>query len=191
MDNINELEELRQQISQLKERLDHESTLNEQLLHDSLKMKMHSVHTLVYKVIGMGVVGVAAWILLGIMLHLSPYFIIFTCLMMLVSVTAEYLINHMRDDAFTANLKETASRLVRMKRMRLLQTIIGGTFMILVWLPYLVYEFSQHLIGREFISMIVGAAVGLVIGACIGLSILFRMQRANDEMIRQIEEFSR
>lgn len=186
MNNTNELEDFRMQICELKQRLDRESTLNEQLLHDSLRMKMRSVHTLVGKVICIGIVGVVAWIFLGIEWHLSPYFIAFTCLMMLASMTAEYLINNMQDEAFTTNLRETVTRLVRMKKMRLRQTFVGCMVLVFVWMPWLACEFSRNLYAKEFI---LGAGVGLTIGAGIGLSILFRMQRANDEMIRQIEEF--
>lgn len=191
MDKINDLEELRSQISELKQRLDRESTLNEQLLHDSLKMKMTSVHRLVQKVITFGIIGVAAWIIVGMTWHLSPYFIAFTILMLLASTSAEYVINRMKYDEFTTNLKDTVTRLVRMKKMRLRQTIVGGTIIIFIWGPWLVYELSQHLDAREFLPMIIGAAVGFVIGAGIGLNILFKMQRANDEMISQIEEYTK
>ncbi len=191
MENINELEEMRQQIGELKQRLDRESTLNEQLLHDSLKMKMNTVHRLVWKVISIGVLGIASWIFLGLTWHLSPLFIAATCVMMLASMTAEYLINRMRDDACSTNLKDTVAHLARMKKMRLRQTLTGFAVLIVVWLPWLAWEFNQHLNALEFKFMGIGAAVGFVIGACIGLSILFKMQRANDEMIRQIEEFTK
>lgn len=191
MENINVLEDIRHQISELKQRLDRESTLNEQLLHDSLKMKMNTVHVLVRKVITMGIVGIGAWIFIGMEWHLSPWFIAFTCLMMLASITAEYFVNRMKDDAFTTNLKDTATRLVCMKKMRLRQTIIGGTTLILVWFPWLAYEFGHHLDEKTCLPMIIGAVVGGIIGACVGISILLKMQRANDEMIRQIEEFTK
>lgn len=191
MDNIKELEEMRQQISELKDRLDRESTLNVQLLHDSLKTKMRSVHTLVRKVLIKGTVGIGAWVFIGYYWELSPIFIAFTCLMMFASMTAEYLINRMADEALTTNLKETATRLIRMKKLRLRQTITGGTVLILVWFPWLAYEFSQHLGLEVYQPMIIGAAVGGIIGACIGIGILLKMQHANDEMIRQIEEFTK
>ena len=54
MNNINELEDMRQQINELKQRIDRESKLNEQLLHDSLKTKLHSLNTMVCKVISAG-----------------------------------------------------------------------------------------------------------------------------------------
>lgn len=191
MENINEMEDIRKQIVELKARLERESTLNEQLLHDSLKMKMHSVHRLVRRVITMALVGVAVWVFIGTMWHLSPYFIAFTCLMMLASATAEYLVNSMDSDALTTNLKDTAARLVRMKKMRLRQTLIGFSVLILIWIPWGVYEFGQHLDTEVYQPMMIGGAVGLVIGACVGIGILVKMQRANDEMIRQIEEFTK
>lgn len=185
------MEDIRKQIVELKARLERESTLNEQLLHDSLKMKMHSVHRLVRRVITMALVGVAVWVFIGTMWHLSPYFIAFTCLMMLASATAEYLVNSMDSDALTTNLKDTAARLVRMKKMRLRQTLIGFSVLILIWIPWGVYEFGQHLDTEVYQPMMIGGAVGLVIGACVGIGILVKMQRANDEMIRQIEEFTK
>ena len=139
----------------------------------------------------MALVGVAVWVFIGTMWHLSPYFIIFTCLMMLASATAEYLVNSMDSDALTTNLKDTAARLVRMKKMRLRQTLIGFSVLILIWIPWGVYEFGQHLDTEVYQPMMIGGAVGLVIGACVGIGILVKMQRANDEMIRQIEEYTR
>lgn len=191
MEIINELEVIRKQIAELKQRLERESTLNEQLLHDSLKTKIQTVHALVRKVVSIGIVGIAAWIFVGYLWHLSPYFIAFTCLMLLASITAEYLINRMKHDTFTTNLKDTAARLIRMKKMRLRQTLIGVAVLILLWIPWLTYEFSQHLDDRIFLPTIIGCAIGGVIGACVGLNILFKMQRANDDMIRQIEEFTK
>lgn len=191
MDNITELEEIRRQMGELKQRLDRETTLNERLLHDSLKMKMDSVHILVRKTIAMGTAGIALWFVIGREGLLSSSFIVFTCLMMLVSMTAEYLINRMADDDLSANLSDTVARLVRMKTLRLRQTLIGIAVLVFLWLPWLTYEFRQHLDDREYMIMTIGAAVGCVIGITIGLTIFFKMQRANDEMIRLIEDFTK
>lgn len=45
--------------------------------------------------------------------------------------------------------------LTRMKKHRLCHTIIGGTVLILVWMPWLAYEFSHNLDGRDYRPMIV------------------------------------
>ena len=102
--------------------------------------------------------------------------------MMLASATAEYLINRIKDEAFRNSLTDAVTRLIRMKKLRLRQTIIGCITLVVVWLPWLAYEFSQHFDGREFYLMFIGGGIGI--------SILLKMQRTNDAIIRQIEEFT-
>lgn len=191
MDNIVELEEMRKQISELKQRLDRESTLNEQLLHDSLKMKMHSVHSIVWRMIVIGILGIVVWCLMGQMWNLSPYFVAFTILMFIASMSAEYLINRMDERSFSANLSDAVTRLVRMKKMRLIQVLVGFALLLVVWGPWMVYELFPKFEPEMRLPMVIGMAIGGVVGAIRGLTYFFKMQRANDEMIRQIEEFTK
>lgn len=190
MNNINEFEEIRQQISELKQRLDRESTLNEQLLHDSLKGKMRSVHSIVWRMIVLGVLGIVVWCFIGYMWNLSPYFVGVTILMFIASMTAEYLINRMDERDFSVNLSQTIARLVRMKRMRLIQVLAGFTFLLVLWGPWMVYEMFPKFEPEMRTPMAIGMTIGAIIGAIRGLTYFFRMQRANDEMIRQIQEFT-
>ena len=73
--------------------------------------------------------------------------------MMLASATAEYLINRIKDEAFRNSLTDAVTRLIRMKKLRLRQTIIGCITLVVVWLPWLAYEFSHHFDGLEFSSV--------------------------------------
>ncbi len=180
---------MRQQINELKQRIDRESTLNEQLLLDSLKMKMHSLRSTVLRVIIMGFVAIAIWSSIGAAWHLSIYFIIFTCLMLLCAIAAEFLINRIDDDCMMFNLTDTVSKLVRMKKLRVRQTTTGMCILLLVWIPWLIYELKMQLDMNEFKSMVIGVSVGMVIGGFAGIRILLKMQKTNDEMIRQIEGF--
>lgn len=190
MNNINEFEEIRQQISELKQRLDRESTLNEQLLHDSLKGKMRSVRSIVWRMIVLGVLGIIVWCFIGYMWNLSPYFVGVTILMFIASMSAEYLINRMDERDFSVNLSQTIARLVRMKRMRLIQVLAGFAFLLLLWGPWMVYEMFPKFEPEMRTPMAIGMTIGAIIGAIRGLTYFFRMQRANDEMIRQIQEFT-
>ena len=188
MDNINELDEMRNQLSELKRRLDQESTLNEQLLHDSLKGKMRSVHNIVWRVIVIGIFGIVAWCFMGYLWNLSPYFVAFTILMFVGSMSAEYLVNRMDERDFSANLSDALVRLVRMKRTRLLHLLTGFALLLFVWGPWMVWEMFPKLEPAMRHPMAIGMSIGVVIGAIRGLTFFFKMQRANDEMIRQIEE---
>ena len=191
MDNINELEEIRKQISELKQRLDHESTLNEQLLHDSLKTKMRSVRNIVWRMIVIGILGIIVWCYIGHMWNLSPYFVGTTILMFIASMSAEYLINRMDERDFSVNLSEAMARLVRMKRMRIIQVLVGFAFLLVVWGPWMVCEMFPKFEPEMRMPMAIGMGVGAIIGAIRGLTFFFKMQHANDEMIRQIEGFTR
>ena len=192
MDNINELEDIRKQISELKQRLDRESTLNEQLLHDSLKGKMRSVHNIVWHMIIIGILGIVAWCYMGYLWNLSPYFVGITILMFIASMSAEYLINRMDEGDFTViNLSNAVTRLVKMKRMRLIQVLVGFAFLLLVWGPWMVCELFPKFEPEMRLPMAIGMAFGGVVGAIRGLTFFFKMQRANSEMIRQIVEFTK
>lgn len=191
MDNIKELEEMRQQINELKQRLDRESTLNEQLLHDSLKTKMRSVHNIVRQMFIIGILGILAWCYAGYFWNLSPFFVAITILMFIASMSAEYLINRMDDRDFSANLSETLARLIKMKRMRLIQVLVGFAILLLAWGPWMVCEMFPKFEPEMRLPMAIGMSIGGVIGAIRGLTYFFKMQRANDEMIRQIEDFTK
>ena len=191
MENMNELEEMRQQISALKQRLNRETTLNESLLRDSLKTKMRSVQSIVWRIIIIGIIGIALWIFIGQMWHLSPYFVAVTILMFIASMSAEYLINRMNANDFSANLSEAVAHLVQMKKRRLMQVVIGFVFLLLVWGPWMVYEVFPNFEPGMRLPMAIGMGIGAIVGAIRGLTYFFKMQRTNDEMIRQIEESTR
>ena len=191
MDNIKELEEIRQQLSELKQRLDRESVLNEQLLHDSLKMKIRSVHNIVGQMIVISILGILAWCYMGHLWNLSPYFVATTILMFIASMSAEYLINRMDARDFSVNLSEAANRLAKMKRMRLMQVLTGFVFLLVIWGPWMVYEMFPKFEPEMRMPMAIGMGLGAIIGAIRGMMFFFKMQRANDEMIRQIEEFTK
>lgn len=191
MNNINELEELRSQINELKQRIDRESTLNEQLLHDSLRGKIRSVHNIVWRMIVIGILGIVVWCYMGHLWNLSPYFVSVTILMFIASMSAEYLINRMDVRDFSLNLSDAVARLIEMKRMRLYQVMAGFAFLLVVWGPWMVCEMFPKFEPGMRLPMAIGMSFGAVIGAIRGLTYFFRMQRANDEMIRQIEDFTK
>lgn len=189
-DYNNDLAEIRQQLGALKQRIEHETALNEQLLHDALRTKARALHHTVLRIILMGCSGIVLWWLCGYMLKLSLGFIILTTVMLIASVTAEYLINHIDEREMQTDLTATVKRLVRMKRLRLYHSGIGMTFILCIWLPFLIYEIRSHLSAEESQHIVIGTCIGVAIGAIIGLTILYKMQRANNEMIRQIKDYT-
>lgn len=186
-----ELDAMRQQLNELKQRIDRTTTLNEKLMHESIKGKMRGVHKRIIKVCIMGLVGIPVWGSIGWFYHLPWYFTVFTIAMLLSFIIADYFINRMDIDTMSNDMAETARQLVKMKRMRVRQELIGIPVVIL-WLAWFMWELFHSGIDHDLaMSMCVGGIIGAVIGACLGLHIFFGLQRSNDEMLRQIEELGK
>ncbi len=189
--NNDELNALREQMAQLKQRLDCTTTLNEKLMVDAIKSKMRSMHKTIYMVLGMGLLTCPLWLVISIVFNLSWYFIAFTLVMLLASATSDYLINRMDCSLIDHDLAETARQLVRMKKLRLRAEIIGVA-VVIVWFAWAVCEFMHAIQDKTFaIIMVASLAVGFVIGGIVGIRIFLKLQRDNDEMMRQINELQK
>ena len=193
-----ELEDLRRQINDLKQKVDQQGRLNEDLVKKTIQGKMQGLHRSIYTYIISCAVFVPFLIWYMVYSHLSWPFVIFTALMFLASFTAEYLINRMNVQHMTDDLVETARKLHQMKDNRKKQLTIG--FCILaVWSPWYLYEMYNHMSDKVDVQskpsfmfgLIIACIIGLLIGGAIGLTFYRKMQRTNDEMIDQINELTR
>jgi hypothetical protein len=188
-----ELDDLRQQIEDLKNKVNKQGRLNEELVKKAIQGKMRGVHGIILKLAIVAVLCIPLYIMMKYQVGLSWPLTIFTIVFMLASVTSDYFINridvsHMGDD-----MVGTAAKLVKMKRHRVIGQRIG-IGVALLWLAWFCYEYFMlnSVYGTEaaWFSMI-GILVGALIGGLIGIRIFNKMQRANDEMIDQINEFTR
>ena len=169
LNNMNELEEMRRELQVLKDKVERKGVLNERLVKQSIKDKMNDIHRTLYKLVVVVLLAIPLWI-------------------MYVSVFFDWIINRMDVDNLGKDLKETANSLMEMKKRRSLQEKIA--FCVLpIWMLWLGYEFYHNIADHsEAIAIMIGAVVGGVIGGAIGLSIFFKWQRKNDEMIEQIND---
>lgn len=186
--NSDELDAMRQQLAELKSRIDRNSEINEMHMMNAIKRKMRGVHRSIYKVIIMGTIALPVWILIGYIWNLPWYFTAFTIVMLSGSMIADYIINRMDIDRMTDNMAETARELVKMKKYRVRQEIIAFP-MLTGWLAWFIWELYHAGLEKDLVlGMSVGSVIGAVVGACIGLRIFFNLQKANDEMLDQIKE---
>lgn len=188
IDNNDELNAMRQQLTELKTRIERSSEINEKHMMNAIKRKMRGVHRSIIKVIIMGTVALPVWIFMGYYYNLPWYFTAFTVVMLSASMIADYIINRMDVERMTENMAETARQLVKMKKYRLRQEFIA--FPVLTgWLAWFIYELHNAGLDENLVTgMGYGAIIGAVIGACLGLRIFFNLQKANDEMLEQIKE---
>ena len=199
-DNLNdftELDDLRQQIAALKNKVDQQGRLNEALVKKTIQGKMRSLHhNLFWYCLIVGLfVPFMVWDFIES--GISWAFIIFTIVMFAGSFVAEYLINRMKISGMGDDLVETARKLMQMKRNRKKQLIIGFCT-IAIWLPwyfYEIYKTTASELGPESLAtfiliILISMTAGVVIGLSIGLSFYRKLQRTNDEIINDIEELT-
>ena len=191
--DINELDDLRRQINDLKEKVNKQGYLNESLIKHTIKSKMKGVHRKIMMLAVTAMFCIPLYIWMKYENNLSWALVVFTIVMMLGSIISDYFINridvtHMGDDMI-----ETARKLTQMKKNRAIAHRVGmGVAM--VWFIWFLYEFYHSQLGHgiqmawmSIIPIVVGAGIG-----CIGgIQIYRKMQRANDEMIEQINELTR
>lgn len=194
----NELEEMRQQLGILKEKIDGQKLINDKLIRQSMLNKMSfmkkytwvSFFALAYIYVG--------FFFLREQFNMSWLFYIATVIIMTVDVLFDAYINRFSKDQFLNNdLIATSKRMVRMKKLRKRSLLIGIIGMS-IWSPWLFTELyygassSNGLVSPDYMwGIIVGGLVGLLAGACIGIWIYLRMQSINSDIIQQIEELTK
>lgn len=194
--NMQEMEQMRSQLNLLKQKLDKQEIVNDRLMRQSMRQKMSWINK--YRWLALLAIPVVALCFLPMtfQLGLSWWLYGFTVLFVAVDAVLDWYVNRTSDrDFMRGNLMETAQRLTHMKQIRSRQLLIG-TIVLFVWLGWLVYEvyMAGHSApaGSDMLPMswgyLGGILVGGIIGLILGLTIFFKMQRTNDEIIDQIEE---
>lgn len=197
INNNNELEIMRSQMASFKKQLEQQEIINSRIMSESMKKKFSWIKKMI----------IGEIILIPILLYLafaakydldlswwstSTFIILLLC-----DVWCDYDIN-MRaiknSDYSRDNLVNTMEKLLRMKQRRtkqaaiMLITLIG----VIIWFSI---EISLHLISINAATRMWGVFYGGVVGGVIGIAVSWwiycKMQKTNDEMIKQIEEISK
>jgi uncharacterized protein YqgC (DUF456 family) len=186
-----ELEDLRQQMAAIKEKVDQQGHLNEELVKEAIQSKMKGVHRTLFKISLVALLCIPCYIAMRYTYNFSWPFIIVTILMLIGFVLADYLINRLDVSHMGDDLVETARKLAQMKKNRSLSQKIGIAVTI-PWLAWFCYESFMHRAitygTADTWGYVITCFVGGIIGFLIGMRIFRKMQRANDEMIDQINE---
>lgn len=193
MENQNkELEQMRQQLSLLNKKLSDQQIVNDRLMREAMKNKMSWIkkwiwgETVALPFIVLVYLGFKLW--LG--LSWGPF--VMVALALVVAVVVDHRVNMIGDEEFlSADLKQTALSLARMKRLRMRYEVAAIPLMA-VWLLWFIYDIYVHTpadgaMHDAFIGGMVGCLIGAVAGGVAGFSVYRKMQLTNDEIIRQIE----
>ena len=192
-DELNELDDIRQQLNAIKNKVDEQGHLNVRLVKEAIKNKMRNVHrtSMMFAAASMFCMPLFIW--MKYEENLSWPLIIVTIVMMLGSIIADYFINRIDVQRMGDDMVETARRLTKLKSNRSKSHRINLT-VALLWLLWFIYEFyTSHLsMGVQAARMsVIPIIVGATIGASLGVFIYHRMQCDIDEIIRQINDVTR
>ena len=189
----NELEEMREQICLLKDKLEKQNIVNEQHIRRSMKSKISSINRTIAGTIiaGSFALPYCTWFFWS--QDLSKLFIVATAIMLAVCLGLTILqqVRLKNLDFSDSNLVETAEELSKVKKHYSEWKWVALP-MIIIWLGWLMYEMINNM-GTEpyVIGFCCGAAVGAIIGGIIGFRINRKVIRKTGEILEQIEELQK
>lgn len=197
INNNNELEIMRSQMASFKKQLEQQEIINRRIMSESMKKKFSWIKKMI----------IGEIILIPIFLYLAfaakYYFdlswwsVATFVILLLCDVWCDYDINMraIKDSDYSHdNLIDTIEKLVKMKQRRAKQTAImlTATIVMSIWL---LIEIGFHLIAINADTgmwlVLYGGGTGAFIGVVAAWWIYRKMQKTNDEMIKQIEEISK
>ena len=183
-----ELDEMRQQMAILKDKLENQTIVNDRIIRRSIK---HGVSTINRRYLVIGIIALAmipygywAFVMMG---GLSVALWLACCVMMLTVVGFMiYNTQDMRDNGLMNNNLLDVKRKVALAKKRDGNWLWFGIPVALAWGVWAVYEMSQKMGDIDFILPL--GIVCVLVGVFIGLKIHFKTQRQYSDVIEQIED---
>ena len=183
-----ELDEMRQQMAILKDKVENQTIVNDRFIRRSIKRGVSTINKryLVLGIIALAMIPYGYWAFVMIA-GLSVALWLASCLMMLIVVGFMiYNSRDMRDNALMSGNLLDVKRKVTLAQKRDANWLWFGIPMALAWGAWAVYEMSQKMGDNEYI--VPCCIVGVLVGALIGLKVHFKTQSRFNEIIEQIED---
>lgn len=186
----NELEQMRSQLNVLKQKLEQQQIVNDQLIRRAMQQKMSWIRKYVIgEIIAIPIVILCVWglhLIMGFSVGLSLAWTV----LLVASVTSDWFINRTDPkDFLSENLTSTTKKLIRMKTLRR-RYEMAALPLAIVLLAWMCWEGLQNGMSVMAHGFVVGGLIGGTIGGCIGFSVYRKFQKTNDEIIRQIAEMT-
>ena len=190
-ENLNtiELNEMKEQISLLRRKLEKETIVNEKLIRASMRDKLKAVKWRSYILCAVAIGACPLWATPIFDFH-SIWFKCVTIAFLFIGVAYEIYCNQLlsTQNYVSGNLIDEARKLNRYKQLSRQWHWFSIPFLC-IWLPWFVYE-ATTAAGFFAKIVLIGALIGGVIGGTIGFTIYRKGQNAVSEVIEQIEELT-
>ena len=186
-DNI--LNEMQQQLRQMKEKLEGENIINDKLLRNAYRKTLGSLQR---KALRQTIIEVIAMLLCLNLLRMgfSIPFVIATEIMLAFCLIATIVINN-RLPKMDTDLVTAAKGIVRFRK-GYANWLWVGIPLLTVWMGGMCYEImrNQTFPSEARVPMLIGLGVGLVIGGALGLMMRHNILSKSDETIAQIRDLT-
>ena len=183
-----ELDEMRQQMAILKDKLDSQAIVNDRFIRRSIKRGVSTINRryLVLGIIALAMIPYGYWAF--VMLNgLSVALWLTMCVMMLVVVGFMYFNSRdLQDDELMNNNLLDVKRKVVLAKKRDANWLWFGIPVALAWGAWFFYEFSQKMGVIEY--AVPFCIVCIVLGIAVGLRVHFKTQSHYRDVIEQIED---
>lgn len=200
-----ELEQMREQMQVLRNKLDKQEIVNDKLVKNSIKSKMSWMKKFVYFEFLLIPFIALIWYGLKEVFNLSWFCYAFIVVHCAIDAVCDYRINVASLDLEKVekhNLSDTLQKLIVMKQMRAKAFFIIMLLSIplFIWVSIEMWQYVStitlkddlytHIVHAGAYGGFVGGIIGFLVGIYISIHIYRKMQTTNDELIAQIEEFT-
>lgn len=199
--NMNELEQMREQMQMLHNKIDNQEIINDDMIRRTVKSKMSWIKKYVYLQFFALPFIALVWFGIHHTFNVSLYNYAFMVIMCIIDAIWDYRINVASlkvENVAAFSLTDTLKKLTEMKQMRSKSFAIMTPLLIL-WFAWTLIEMRQTISTvdapeHSVINPLYGGFAGAIIGIPVGLYAAFRiyrkMQRTNEDLIKQLNEFT-
>ena len=195
----NELEQMRSQMAELKQMLDSQIRVNDQLLKKNIIDKSDKINRFGLTMLFL---GMAAAILVPLMMHaiyhFSPACCIVTALLIACDASFDYYNAHRVKSIDIANINftEALTTLVSMKKLMRTSFAVGMVVLmpLMVWWAFEIYAspffdmFDANTAGIARIAILVCLGFGVVVGIVVAVLLYNKQTRNITQLINTLEE---
>jgi hypothetical protein len=187
-----DFENMRQQMTTLKNKLNQQEIVNDRLIRRSMKNTAGNINRkyTIAMIAGLFMIPYSYWVFIKLS-GFSVAFWLFTCVFMLICVGATYYNSRNISDSnlMTNNLLDVRRRMARAKKFDANWLFFGvpGVILFMGWFMYETYQVQGGGTDNPFFW---GGCIGGIIGAIIGFTVHFRTQRQYQDIIDQIEDLT-
>ena len=190
-ENFN-LEEMRQQMTTLKNKLNQQEIVNDRLIRRSMRNEVNNINRRYNIIMAIGILmvpyGYWCFVKLG---GLSVFFWIVTSIFMLICAGATFYNSRKisNPELMSHSLVEARKKVASAKKFES-NWLLFGIPAVILWMGWFFYETYQIQGGDFYNGFFWGGCVGGIIGAIIGIKIHFKTQRQYQDVIDQIEDLT-